>query len=235
VCVDHVSFQKLSSAENGVKHSGDSRTGGATCDDDETIQVQLSKVRQEVQRIVFVAHVFTDGCSFAKVSNGSCRVMDADRELCRYSLSDYGDENGLVIASLHRAQGRWEFHAIGRPCRGRKWKDSLPQIEQICFDGATENRDADVVGAESATPCKKRPLDDASLAENKPANAKMKIARTAADESEPKKTAGPGASDTKEEEVRAAREEQKKREEAREEQMKLAVELRRPLASTPCS
>lgn len=55
-------------------------------------------------------------------------------ELCRYSLKDAGRESGLLIAKIAREAGgtRWGFHALGLPCRGRTYKDSLPQIRNSC-------------------------------------------------------------------------------------------------------
>merc|ERR1719195_2399154 len=51
-------------------------------------------------------------------------------ELCRYALRDAGGESGLIIAKIAREAGgtRWGFHALGLPCRGRTYKDSLSQI-----------------------------------------------------------------------------------------------------------
>merc|ERR1712226_919780 len=60
-----------------------------------------------------------------------CRVIDdsSGAELCRYSLRDAGNDNGLIIAKIAReAGGRWGFHALGLPCRGRTYKESLPQV-----------------------------------------------------------------------------------------------------------
>merc|ERR1712216_695616 len=52
---------------------------------------------------------------------------------CRYSLRDAGHENGLIIARIAReAGGRWGFHALGLPCRGRTYKDSIPQLRAAC-------------------------------------------------------------------------------------------------------
>merc|ERR1719168_445379 len=69
-----------------------------------------------------------------QVANPFCRIVDqaSSAELCRYSLKDAGTESGLIIAKIAREAGgtRWGFHALGLPCRGRTYKDSLPQIRQ---------------------------------------------------------------------------------------------------------
>merc|ERR1712151_1340201 len=66
-----------------------------------------------------------------QVANPYCRVVDeADgSELCRYSLREAGSQNGLLIGKISReVGGRWGFHALGIPCRGRTYKESLPQL-----------------------------------------------------------------------------------------------------------
>merc|ERR1719362_1126229 len=73
-----------------------------------------------------------------QVANPYCRVIDSgdgsgEAEICRYALSDAGSQSGLIIAKIAReAGGRWGFHALGLPCRGRTYKDSVPQIQEIC-------------------------------------------------------------------------------------------------------
>merc|ERR1711988_1580003 len=69
------------------------------------------------------------------VAQPFCRVIDnsSSAELCRYSLKDAGSESGLIIARIVReAGGRWGFHALGLPCRGRTYKDSTSQLRATC-------------------------------------------------------------------------------------------------------
>merc|ERR1711988_1607611 len=57
--------------------------------------------------------------------------MGTGAELCRYTLREAGNLNGLIVGKIAREAGeRWGFHALGLPCRGRTYKDSLPQIRQ---------------------------------------------------------------------------------------------------------
>merc|ERR1712008_228850 len=100
--------------------------------DDEQIIVQLQQVGAVVQQIFFVVNIYTKGKTFRQVTNPFCRVVDevSQSELCRYSLRDCaGHNNGLLIARLVReAGGRWGFHALGLPCHGTMYKDSLPTL-----------------------------------------------------------------------------------------------------------
>jgi tellurium resistance protein TerZ len=131
--LETVFFGRLESQEHGVKHTGDNLTGEGD-GDDEQILVSLDRVGPQVDQIVFVVNVYTPNLTFAKVANPFCRVVDqagsSASELCRYSLREAGSEQGLIIARLAREPGgRWGFHALGLPCRGRTYKDSLPQIK----------------------------------------------------------------------------------------------------------
>jgi len=97
--------------------------------------VNLGSVGPRVTQIVFVINIYDRGVTFQQVANPYCRVVDNSNaaELCRYSLSEAGMESGLIVSKLAReAGGRWGFHALGLPCRGRTYKDSLPQIRQVC-------------------------------------------------------------------------------------------------------
>lgn len=131
--LEAVFFGRLESVQHGVKHSGDNLTGEGD-GDDEQIVANLTKIGAEVQQVVFVVNIYTKGVTFAKVASPYCRVVDSlGNELCRYALRDAGRENGLIISKLVReVGGRWGFHALGLPCRGTMYKDSLPQIRETC-------------------------------------------------------------------------------------------------------
>jgi len=97
--------------------------------------VKLGSVGPQVQQIVFVVNIYDKDVTFAQVANPYCRIVDntISDELCKYSLSEAGSENGLIVSRIAREKcGRWGFHALGIPCRGRTYKDSLRQIFQIC-------------------------------------------------------------------------------------------------------
>jgi len=129
-----VFFGKLECVEHGIVHSGDNLTGDGDGDDEE-IRAALTSIGPIVNQVVFVINIYTAGRTFRQVANPYCRVVDQNSgsELCRYSLTDAGNENGLLIAKIKREQGgRWGFHALGLPCRGRTYKDSLPAIRQVC-------------------------------------------------------------------------------------------------------
>lgn len=128
--LEAVFFGRLESEEHGILHTGDNLTGEGD-GDDERIQVCLDRIGPQVQQVVFVVNIYTPQKTFLQVASPYCRVIDdsSGSELCRYSLREAGGDVGLIVSKIVReAEGRWSFHALGLPCRGRTYKDSLPQI-----------------------------------------------------------------------------------------------------------
>ena len=123
--IDTIWFRQLSSRCGSVVHSGDNLTGEG---DDEVINVNLTKLPSQVEYLAFTVNSFR-GQTFNEVQNAFCRVVDqANKELARYALSEQGSHTGIVIASLRRSGGSWDFTALGNACRGRTIDDMLPEI-----------------------------------------------------------------------------------------------------------
>lgn len=132
--VDIVFFGNLQS--QGVEHSGDNLTGEGS-GDDEVITVDLEGVAAEVQQICFTINIYTKGNSFSMVKNAYARVFtEGGDELAKYSLTEAGSLNGLVVARLCRAPDgiRWAFQALGMPCMGCHCKDpgTLQAVREYC-------------------------------------------------------------------------------------------------------
>jgi len=121
--IDLVWFKQLKSHDGSIKHSGDNRTGEGE-GDDETIHVDLQRLPAEVKHLVFTVNSFT-GQNFEKVENAYCRIVNAANksELARFNLSEKGGHTGIVMASLSRGNGDWEFKAIGKTTKGRTVDD----------------------------------------------------------------------------------------------------------------
>ena len=116
--IDTIWFRKLNSSCGSVVHSGDNRTGEGD-GDDEVINVDLTRLPAQVEYLAFTVNSF-QGQTFNEVENAFCRVVDqAGKELARYQLAEQGSHTGIVIASLHRNGGLWDFTAHGRPSAGR--------------------------------------------------------------------------------------------------------------------
>jgi tellurium resistance protein TerZ len=127
--VDQVWFQQLNSKDGSVHHTGDNLTGAGD-GDDESIQVDLSRVPAEVQTLVFTVNSFT-GQDFSQIENASCRLVDEtsnDTEIARYNLTASGRHTAQIMAKLSRAGAGWSMTALGIPASGRTFHDLLPAL-----------------------------------------------------------------------------------------------------------
>ncbi|MFF9677906.1 TerD family protein, partial [Streptomyces eurythermus] len=112
-------FNNLKSPDGSVEHTGDNLTGEGE-GDDESLLVDLSKVPQQCDKIVFPVSIHMAderGQTFGQVSNAFIRVVNqADgQELARYDLSeDASTETAMIFGELYRYQGEWKFRAVGQ-------------------------------------------------------------------------------------------------------------------------
>ncbi|MER6383032.1 TerD family protein [Streptomyces sp. NPDC001250] len=113
-----VFFNNLSSPDGSVRHSG----GGSAVDgDDQRIEIDLTRVPDRVEKIVFPVALYDGarrGQSFGQVRRAHIRVLDRDSgaELARYDLAPGGlsTETALVFGELYRHGAEWKFRAIGQ-------------------------------------------------------------------------------------------------------------------------
>lgn len=113
-----VYFGNLQSADKSVKHSGDNLTGAGE-GDDEQIQVELSNVPGDVQKIVFVVNIYD--CvkrkqDFGLIANAFIRIVNPvnGQEICKFNLTEsYAGKTSLVVAEVYRHNNEWKFAAIG--------------------------------------------------------------------------------------------------------------------------
>ena len=126
--VDAIWFGQLQSKDSSIQHTGDNRTGAGD-GDDEVINVNLSRVPDHVQALVFTVNSFT-GQTFATVNNAFCRLVNASNnsEVARYDLSAQGSHTALILAKIYRHNGDWKMHAIGETASGRTFHDLMPAI-----------------------------------------------------------------------------------------------------------
>lgn len=108
----------------GVRLNGDNRTGAGE-GDDETIDIDLSAISPNVQRIVFcvtIADAAARMQTFGMVQNSYVRLMDAaqgDKEICRFVLKDdYATATAMIFAELERSGNEWNFKTVGEGKQG---------------------------------------------------------------------------------------------------------------------
>lgn len=115
---DFVYFNHLRHSSGAVNHMGDNLTGEGAGDDEQII-VDLTKIPDDVQKIVFAVTIYDADSrmqNFGMVANSFIRVVDKDKneELVRYDLGeDYSTETSMVLGEIYRHNGEWKFAAIG--------------------------------------------------------------------------------------------------------------------------
>jgi len=129
--VDTVWFQKLTSDDGSIRHSGDNLTGEGD-GDDETIAIDLTRLPATVETLVLTVTSFR-GQTFDKVANAFGRVVDlsTNRELARYDISESGSYTGLILASLKRSGGEWVYKAIGERASGVQVAQLVEQSRRL--------------------------------------------------------------------------------------------------------
>ncbi|MFD9734462.1 TerD family protein [Umezawaea sp. NPDC059074] len=129
VLVDQVWFKQLVSQDGAVRHTGDNLTGDGE-GDDESIQVDLSRLPAAVETLVFTVNSFT-GQDFSQIENASCRLLDetgGDSEIAKFNLTGSGRHTAQIMAKLSRDGAGWTMTALGIPASGRTFRDLLPAL-----------------------------------------------------------------------------------------------------------
>lgn len=120
---EFVFYGNLSHPSGAVNHMGDNLTGEGE-GDDEQVQVDLSKVPANIEKIAFTVTIYdaeTRNQNFGQVSNAFIRLVDESNgtELIRYDLGeDFSIETAVVVGELYRNGAEWKFNAIGSGFQG---------------------------------------------------------------------------------------------------------------------
>ncbi len=120
---DFIFYNQLRSADGSVEHTGDNRTGDGD-GDDEALKINLSKVPQDIQRVIFpvtIHDALARRQNFGMVKNAFIRVVNDDTgvEIARYDLSeDASTETAMIFGEVYRHNGEWKFRAVGQGYAG---------------------------------------------------------------------------------------------------------------------
>lgn len=118
-----VFYNNLTSPDEAVLHTGDNLTGEGE-GDDESINVDLSKVDPRIKEIVFVVTIHKAPerrQNFGQVHNAFIRIYNADtnEEILRYDLDeDFSIETAITFGRLYKRNGEWKFEAVGTGHKG---------------------------------------------------------------------------------------------------------------------
>ena len=126
----HLPFGNLTHSSGAIVHQGDNLTGAGD-GDDEQIMVDLTRVPQDVFKIVFVVNIYdanVRGQHFGMIQNAFIRLVNLSNnsEICRFNLSEnYYGMTGMVVGEIYRYNGEWKFNAIGQPVQDASRLQSL--------------------------------------------------------------------------------------------------------------
>jgi tellurium resistance protein TerD len=115
-----VFYNNLRSPDGSLEHTGDDPDGKSSDgDDDEAIKIDLNKVNNEVQEILFVVTIEDFEArkqNFGQVRNSYIRIVDDLKglEIAKYELDeDFSIETGVEFGRLYKRNGEWKFEASG--------------------------------------------------------------------------------------------------------------------------
>ena len=120
---DFCFYGELSVADGAVNHQGDNLTGEGD-GDDEQIQVVLSKLPADIDKVAVVVTIHeadARGQTFGQVSNAFVRLVDeaTGKEVVRYDLSeDASTETAMILGEIYRHGAEWKFRAVGQGFKG---------------------------------------------------------------------------------------------------------------------
>ncbi len=120
---EFIFYGNLIHPSEAVKHMGDNLTGAGE-GDDEQIEVDLTKIPANVEKIAFTVTIYDAEVrrqNFGQVSNAFIRIVDevSGKELIHYDLGeDFSIETAVVVGEMYRHNGEWKFNAIGSGFHG---------------------------------------------------------------------------------------------------------------------
>ena len=120
---EFIFYSNLEHPSGAVKHLGDNLTGEGE-GDDEQIEVDLSLVPANIERIAFTVTIYDADQrrqNFGQVENAYIHIQDlvTGTDLIRYDLGeDFSIETAIVVGELYRHNGEWKFNAIGSGFQG---------------------------------------------------------------------------------------------------------------------
>ncbi len=109
--------------DGAVQHAGDNTTGVGD-GDDETINVELSKIPTDVDKLVFAVTIHEAEQrkqNFGQVNHAYIRIVNEQggQEIARYDLSeDASIETAMIFGEIYRVGADWKFKAVGQGFAG---------------------------------------------------------------------------------------------------------------------
>jgi tellurium resistance protein TerZ len=138
--IDTVSFKKLTSTDQAIKHSGDDLTGDLNGDDgldNEVITVDLSRLSPSANYVAFFINSFR-GQDFKDIPFASIRIYEGSAKRVQEVFAKYDVANdkafagsvSMVLGVFYKKNNEWKFNAIGVPTTDKNIEQSVVTIQQ---------------------------------------------------------------------------------------------------------
>lgn len=120
---DVIFYHNLKHSSGAVMHCGDNLTGAGEGDDEQII-VELKKIPENYERIVFVVTIYQAkerNQHFGMIKNAFIRIVDSStgNEMFKYDLSEnYDGRTAMIFGEIYRHNGEWKFSAVGAGYQG---------------------------------------------------------------------------------------------------------------------
>lgn len=111
-------YKQLRTPDGAIVHNGDNRTGAGN-GDDETIDIDLSKLDPRVTEISVIVTIYEADVrrqNFGQLKNSFIKLYDAESGAVKaqYLLEDeFSGETAVQFGSLYKRNGEWLFKAVG--------------------------------------------------------------------------------------------------------------------------
>ena len=113
-------YKNIDSPDGALHHTGDDPSGGnSDGDDDESIEINLSKVDDSIEEIIFIVTIHeaeNRKQNFGQVRNSYIRIVNNENgeEIAKYELEeDFSIETAVEFGRLYKRNGTWKFEASG--------------------------------------------------------------------------------------------------------------------------
>lgn len=137
--IDTVSFRKLRSTDQAIKHSGDDLTGDLNGDDgldNEVITLDFSKLNPAAEYVGFFVNSFR-GQDFKDIPFASIRIYEGtptsvSEEFARYDIANdksFAGNVTMILGVFYKRNGDWKFNAIGTPTGDKKLEETVVTIQ----------------------------------------------------------------------------------------------------------
>jgi stress response protein SCP2 len=149
VLVDAAYYNQLEACGGAVKHSGDSKDGAGE-GYDESVRFDLNALPPNVQFIVLLVSVHTEGQNFGAVESAGVDVKEisSGKKLCMFSVGCQGKNTSIALCCLRRARqadgtNKWFLKNVSKTMEGRNFTDCKDAIRREVIDA---NLDSGVIG-----------------------------------------------------------------------------------------